>query len=75
MRDAQPKSIYLKDYQPPVYVIDQTHLKFDLYEEMTLVESELLMRRNPEYDQQKDTSLELVGSSWNCSVFGLMIRN
>lgn len=61
MRDAQPKSIYLKDYQPPAYVIDETHLKFDLHEEMTLVDSELLMRRNPEYDLQGDTSLELVG--------------
>ena len=61
MRDAQPKSIYLKDYQPPVYLIDQTYLTFDLYEDETLVESELSMRRNPEYDAGSDSTLELVG--------------
>lgn len=46
MSDAQPKSIYLKDYQAPYFLIDQTHLRFDLYEDYALVESRLLMRRN-----------------------------
>ena len=33
MRDAQPESIYLKDYQPPHFVIEETHLRFDLHED------------------------------------------
>ena len=65
MRDAQPKSIYLKDYLPPLYVIDETHLKFDLYEDFTLVDSELFLRRNPDrINAEKGAEklpLELVG--------------
>ncbi len=47
MRDAQPNAIYLKDYQPPAYLIDETHLDFQLDEEQTLVDSRLKLRRNP----------------------------
>lgn len=61
MRDAQPKNIYLKDYQPPHFVIDQTHLSFDLYEEYTQVDSRLVMRRNRTQHQDFNGSLTLVG--------------
>lgn len=47
MRDAQPKSIYLKDYQAPAFLIDETELRFELGEESTRVYSRLTMRRNP----------------------------
>ncbi|VXC00006.1 aminopeptidase N [Pseudomonas sp. 8AS] len=47
MRTEQPKMIYLKDYQAPDYLIDETHLTFELYEDHTLVHAQLLMRRNP----------------------------
>ncbi len=47
MKEAQGKTIYLKDYLPPSYVIDETHLTFKLFEDKTLVRSRLLMRRNP----------------------------
>jgi aminopeptidase N len=47
MRDAQPNAIYLKDYQPPAYLIDETHLDFQLDEEQTLVDTRLKLRRNP----------------------------
>ncbi|MDJ0878559.1 MAG: aminopeptidase N [Halieaceae bacterium] len=47
MRDAQPNAIYLKDYQPPAYLIDETHLDFQLAEEQTVVEARLKLRRNP----------------------------
>ncbi len=47
MRDAQPKAIYLKDYQVPEYLIDTTDLHFTLDEELTQVKSTLAMRRNP----------------------------
>ncbi|MBE9538923.1 MAG: aminopeptidase N [Proteobacteria bacterium] len=46
MRDAKPGTIYLKDYQPPAYWIDQTELDFELHEDHSLVTSKLHMRRN-----------------------------
>ena len=48
MRTEQPKAIYLKDYQAPEYLIDETHLTFELFEDHTLVHAQLVMRRNPE---------------------------
>ena len=47
MRDAQPRSIYLKDYRVPDFLIDTTELHFSLFEEKTIVRSKLAMRRNP----------------------------
>ena len=47
MRTEQPKMIYLKDYQAPDYLIDETHLTFELFEDQTLVHAQLVMRRNP----------------------------
>ncbi len=47
MRTEQPKMIYLKDYQAPEYLIDETHLTFELFEDHSLVHAQLLMRRNP----------------------------
>jgi aminopeptidase N len=47
MRTEQPKMIYLKDYQAPDYLIDETHLTFELYDDHTLVHAQLVMRRNP----------------------------
>lgn len=47
MRTEQPKMIYLKDYQAPEYLIDETHLTFELFEDRTLVHAQLVMRRNP----------------------------
>ncbi|WP_163834564.1 aminopeptidase N [Spartinivicinus ruber] len=46
MKDAQPKTIYLKDYQEPDYWIDDTELSFDLGEDITVVQSKLSVRLN-----------------------------
>ncbi|MGR6874617.1 aminopeptidase N [Pseudomonas sp. HK3] len=46
MKNAEPKAIYLKDYQAPAFDIESTHLNFDLYDDHTLVTSSLKMRRN-----------------------------
>ena len=46
MRTEQPKMIYLKDYQAPDYLIDETHLTFELFEDHSLVHAQLVMRRN-----------------------------
>ncbi|MBF7729280.1 aminopeptidase N [Pseudomonas sp. N040] len=47
MRTEQPKVIHLKDYQAPEYLIDETHLTFELFEDHTLVHAQLVMQRNP----------------------------
>ncbi|MBP5124328.1 aminopeptidase N [Pseudomonas protegens] len=47
MLTDQPKMIYLKDYQAPEYLIDETHLTFELFEDHSLVHAQLVMRRNP----------------------------
>ncbi|MEP5766513.1 MAG: aminopeptidase N [Halieaceae bacterium] len=59
MRDAQPSAIYLKDYQPPAYLIDATRLEFELHEDHAVVRSRLSLRRNPAADQS--APLELHG--------------
>ena len=53
MKNAEPKAIYLKDYQAPAFEIESTYLNFDLYEDHTLVTSSLKMRRNPEFQDAK----------------------
>ena len=46
MRDANPGVIYLKDYQPPAFLVEHTRLHFDLREEEALVTAELQLRRH-----------------------------
>ncbi|MGD9863497.1 MAG: aminopeptidase N [Pseudodonghicola sp.] len=48
MRDADPKTVYLKDYKPFGYVVDSVHLTFDLAPEATRVTSRIAFRPNPE---------------------------
>lgn len=47
LRDSQPSAIYLRDYRPPAFVIDQTHLNVDIFDGKTEVTAVLAMRRNP----------------------------
>lgn len=47
MRDATPKTIYLRDYTPPPYTIDSVDLHVDLGEELTRVRARLEVRRQP----------------------------
>ena len=46
MKEGNPKAIYLKDYQQPNYWITQTKLRFELFEDKTLVHSELYLEAN-----------------------------
>lgn len=46
-RDSNPKAIFLKDYQVPAFLIEETDLHFELGEKATLVKSKLTCRRNP----------------------------
>jgi aminopeptidase N len=52
MRTKNAKTIYLKDYRPVDYLIDEVELVFDLREGVTQVSSRLHMRRNPASDAQ-----------------------
>ncbi len=51
MRTDSAKTIYLKDYRPPDYLIDRVELSFDLGEQATEVRSRLFVRRNPACEQ------------------------
>lgn len=47
MKESQGKTVYLKDYKSPAFLIDETHLTFQLFEDHALVTSKLNVRRNP----------------------------
>ena len=40
MRTDTPKTIYLKDYQPPIYAVEHINLYFELYEDKTIVRAD-----------------------------------
>jgi len=62
MKEGQPKAIYLKDYQVPPYLIDETHLHVDIHEDVTTVTTTLRVRRNPDSTEQDPCNLNLDGS-------------
>lgn len=43
---ATPQTTYLKDYQPPVFFVDDIHLEFDLQDNYTKVTSLMHIRHN-----------------------------
>jgi len=47
MREPQPKSIQLKDYAPPPFLIDSIDLDVDIRDDHALVKAVLAVRRNP----------------------------
>jgi len=59
LRDA-PNAVFLKDYQPPEFLIDQVELRFELGEKVTEVHSRLHLRRNPE-SHGESAALQLHG--------------
>ncbi|MGR3454555.1 aminopeptidase N [Pseudooceanicola sp.] len=48
MKDLTGKTIYLKDYAPPAYLVDEVHLTFALAPEATRVKSRIRFRPNPD---------------------------
>ena len=46
---AKKTTIYLKNYQPPDYLIDTVELEFSLAAETTRVRSKLSLRRNGDH--------------------------
>jgi len=49
----EPKVIYLKDYTVPSYIIETTDLRFELFEQETLVHADLKITRNPKCQAQE----------------------
>jgi aminopeptidase N len=47
MREPQPKTIHLKDYAPPPYIVETVELDVDIGEQEALVKAVLAVRRNP----------------------------
>jgi aminopeptidase N len=53
MREASPKTIYLKDYQPPEYLVDAVDLFFELDPHSTRVTSRLKLRHDPAVEDRR----------------------
>ncbi len=60
MREPQPKTIQLKDYTPPAFLIDSVDLDIDIRADDALVKATLAVRRNPR-GGKSETSLTLDG--------------
>ncbi|BCO09472.1 hypothetical protein GF1_18480 [Desulfolithobacter dissulfuricans] len=66
MTENTQKTIYLKDYTPPPYLVDSVDLRVELDPASTLVRSRLAMRPNPAFTGSRQCildgeHLELVG--------------
>ncbi len=59
MKDSAPSVIYLADYTPPAYLIDDVHLTFHLHPTQTRVISRIAFRPNPD---ATDSSFSLHGT-------------
>jgi aminopeptidase N len=60
MSDTQQKTIYLKDYTVPEFLISHTELRFNLSADDTVVRSRLTIQRNPACKKDKP-ALVLMG--------------
>ena len=60
MREPTPRTIHLKDYAPPAYLIERVELEVELRESDALVTAKLAVRRNPSASRP-DAPLELDG--------------
>ncbi|MFO7983803.1 MAG: aminopeptidase N [Desulfuromonadales bacterium] len=61
MTESRPRPVYLDDYTPPPFMVDEVDLHFDLGEDSTTVHSRLKMRRNPD-NRDPAAPLVLYGS-------------
>src|SRR5262245_50966202 len=76
MREAQPPTIYLKDYQPPAFLVDRVTLDVDIRADDTIVRATLAMRRNAAA-ARRDAPLELDGDELelvSVAVDGALLR-
>jgi aminopeptidase N len=55
------ETVYLKDYKAPNYLIEQTYLNFNIFDDHTIVDSKLLIK--PNYTVKKAPKLVLDGEN------------
>ena len=60
--EVTPRTIFLKDYQPPMYLVEKVKLHFQLHETQTIVTSKLWVSLNSE-NKQKEKELVLDGQN------------
>ena len=72
MRDANPLTIYLKDYTVPDYLIHSVDLNFTLDEEHTRVIARLTLSRNPE---SKTGDVPLILSGENLGLISVVLND
>lgn len=66
---SEPEVVYLKDYLPPAYTVETTHLTFELAPEDTHVKATLKMKRHPE--REAGLPLELFGANLDLHAISL----
>ena len=77
MREPTPRTIHLKDYTPPAYLVDRIELDIDVRAEDALVAAKLSMRRNPA-SKEKDAPMALDGDELELvtvSIDGSLLRD
>jgi aminopeptidase N len=76
MREPTPRTIHLKDYAPPPYLIERIELEVDIREADALAHAKLAVRRNPAA-RQDDAPLALDGDELelvSVSLDGTLLR-
>jgi len=76
MRESQPKTIHLKDYTPPAFLIGRVFLDVDIRADDAIVKATLSVKRNGpsnaplvlDGDELELVSLSLEGKSFPCKV-------
>lgn len=61
MKEALPKTVYLKDYRPPLYKVEKIHLTIKIYEGYCEVHNHMLIRKNANASPSKNNILVLDG--------------
>lgn len=55
LQDESTQTVYLKDYQPPQYLVEDIQLSFNINDGHTVVESSMQMVRNPQAENLDKT--------------------
>ncbi|NJD07919.1 MAG: aminopeptidase N, partial [Methylococcaceae bacterium] len=63
MRDASPRTVYLKDYRPPEYLVGNVELTFDLDDQDTKVLSRMRLQKNQAPGTDDNAPLVLDGEN------------
>jgi aminopeptidase N len=65
----KPETIFLKDYQSPLFLIDTIDLTIDISEDVTTVHSKLKVRKNPE---EKSSSNDFILNGENVELVSII---